>query len=79
MKDAAERVLESAPHMRAVHSKESVQRLIEHAREKGDLIGTMRRDVPSLPVIVESADVQNRSNKRVDPSQLPYLYRSPCI
>lgn len=87
VKTAADVVLESAPQLRAIHSKESVQRIIEKARERqlrkteaADLIEHMRRDGPvPVPVIVASADTQNRLHKPVEPSLLPYLYRSPAI
>mmetsp|Transcript_3988 Transcript_3988/g.9269 ORF Transcript_3988/g.9269 Transcript_3988/m.9269 type:complete len:396 (+) Transcript_3988:151-1338(+) len=87
-KDLAERVLESNPQMKAVHSKESVQRIVEKNRAKQEaeasrpfsLVGEMRRELPApVPVIVASADTQTRLNKPVDPSVLPYLYRSPAI
>lgn len=86
VKATAEAVLESAPQIRAIHSKESIQRIIEKARQKQteevppDLIQKMRQDGPvPAPVIVASSDTQNRLFKPVDPSQLPYLYRSPAI
>lgn len=86
LKDAAEIVLESAPQMRAIHSKESVQRIIEKTRKNledrppQDIKEAMERDGPApAPVIVTSHDTQNRLHKPVDPSQLPYLYRSPAI
>jgi len=86
LKDAAELVLESAPQMRAIHSKESVQRIIEKTRKNleerppMDIREAMERDGPvHAPVIVTSQDTQNRLHKLVDPSQLPYLYRSPAI
>lgn len=86
-KEDAERVLESNPAMRAIHSKESVAKIIERAKERHtpemdgkDLIKIMREDAPApAPVIVQAADTQNRLYKPVDPSQLPYLYRSPAI
>uniref|UniRef100_A0A7S1PVT3 Uncharacterized protein n=1 Tax=Alexandrium catenella TaxID=2925 RepID=A0A7S1PVT3_ALECA len=86
-KSAAERVLESAPQMRVIHSKESVQRIIEKAREKQlapdrplDLAEHMRQEGPvPVPVIVASSDTQTRLHKTVEPSLLPYLYRSPAI
>lgn len=86
VRDAAEMVLESAPQMRAIHSKGSVQRIIEKARQQAvesppvDLVEAMARDGPAqAPVIVASSDTQNRLHKPVDPSLLPYLYRSPAI
>jgi len=86
LKDAAELVLESAPQMRGIHSKESVQRIIEKTRKSleerppMDIKEAMERDGPApAPVIVTSQDTQNRLYKPVDPSQLPYLYRSPAI
>lgn len=84
LKGAAERVLDSNSQIRAVHSKESVQRILEKAQQRHqeplDLVDAMRldTDVP-VPVIVASADVQTRLHKPVDPSKLPYLYRSPAV
>lgn len=86
VKDAAAMVLESAPQIRAIHSKESMQRIIERAREKAvekppaNLLEAMERDGPApAPVITASSDTQNRLHKPVDASQLPYLYRSPAV
>lgn len=86
LKDTAALVLESAPQIRAIHSKESMQKIIERAREKAaekppaDLIEAMQRDGGvSAPVIVASSDTQNRLHKQVEPSMLPYLYRSPAV
>lgn len=84
-KDVIEAIMESAPQIRAIHSKESVQRILEKARQKKveeplDLIEVMRRDGPvQIPLIVGSSDQQSRLHKPVDPSQLPYLYRSPAV
>merc|ERR1712151_1493955 len=84
-KSVAESVLESAPQIRAVHSKESVQRIIEKQREQAaqgpvDLVAHMAKDGPMLaPVITASEDTQTRLHKPVDPSMLPYLYRSPAV
>lgn len=88
VKAAAERILEAAPHLKGIHSKESLQRIIERSRElEGvqpkqpfDLVDVMRNDPAcAAPVIVASADTQYRLHKPVDPSSLPYLYRSPAI
>lgn len=88
LKQAAEHVLDSNPQLRAVHSKGSMQRVIERQRERQlaapeqvyDLLETMRRDGPAVtPVIVASADTQQRLHKQVAPSQLPYLYRCMSI
>lgn len=88
MQDAASAVLESAPHIRAVHSKSSVQKLIERAKAQDgskpttaiDLVEAMRRDGPTqAPVITSSFDTQQRVHKPTDPSNLPYLYRSPAV
>lgn len=84
--DVAERVLESNSQIRAVHSKESVARIIEKAKSRAaplepiDLLEHMRREgAAPVPVITVSADTQARLHKPVDPSQLPYLYRSPAV
>merc|ERR1712087_576982 len=84
IKDAASHILETAPQIRAVHSKESVQRIIEKARVQsephGDLIESMKREgAVQVPVITSSEDTQQRLHKPPDPSNLPYLYRSPAI
>mmetsp|Transcript_4390 Transcript_4390/g.7791 ORF Transcript_4390/g.7791 Transcript_4390/m.7791 type:complete len:406 (-) Transcript_4390:120-1337(-) len=87
VKEMAEVVLANAPHIRAVHSKASVEKLIQKAqKEKGieednmDLVSFMRAEGPvPVPVITASSDVQNRLHKPADPSQLPYLYRSPAV
>eukprot|EP00931_Biecheleriopsis_adriatica_P003996 TRINITY_DN105737_c0_g1_i1.p1 TRINITY_DN105737_c0_g1~~TRINITY_DN105737_c0_g1_i1.p1 ORF type:complete len:444 (+),score=114.25 TRINITY_DN105737_c0_g1_i1:69-1334(+) len=86
VKDMAEVVLESNPRMRGIHSEKSVQNIITKARERisenpvDDLVDYMRRDGPCpVPVITASSDTQNRLHKPVDPSMLPYLYRSPAI
>lgn len=85
-KDAAERVLESNSQIRAVHSKASVARIVEKAKAKAvplepiDLVEHMRREgAAPVPVITASADTQAKLHKPVDPSQLPYLYRSPAV
>lgn len=86
VKQLAEVVLENAPQIRAIHSKESVQKIIARAREKAaiepqtDLVDFMRHEgACPVPVITASSDTQNRLHKPVDPSMLPYLYRSPAI
>lgn len=89
LRDAATRVLESAPQIKAVHSKGSVQRIIERQQkakgawepnEPANIIEAMNRDglVPA-PVISRSEDTTHVLQKAVDPSNLPYLYRSPAI
>lgn len=87
-RDIAAVVMESAPQIKQIHSKDSVQRIIEKARAKEktgpttteDLVAVMRADGPTpAPVITSSEDTQQRLHKPVDPSQLPYLYRSPAI
>ncbi|CAE7233074.1 unnamed protein product [Symbiodinium pilosum] len=84
LRDMAEAVLEQNPKFRAIHSKDSVQKIIEKVR--GDqvvdvpLADHMRLEGPCpVPVITASSDTQNRLHKPVDPSMLPYLYRSPAI
>lgn len=87
VREQAEEVLEYNPQMRGIHSKDSVQRIIEKARAKEaaepppkDLQEMMLREGPApVPVISASSDTQNRLHKPVDPSSLPYLYRSPAI
>eukprot|EP00930_Biecheleria_cincta_P100242 TRINITY_DN91876_c0_g1_i1.p1 TRINITY_DN91876_c0_g1~~TRINITY_DN91876_c0_g1_i1.p1 ORF type:complete len:417 (+),score=106.96 TRINITY_DN91876_c0_g1_i1:138-1388(+) len=85
LQEIAEIVMENAPHMNKIHSKQSVTKLIEKARAKGgsmpdDLVDLMRQEGGCVvPVITTSADTQNRLHKPVDPSQLPYLYRSPAV
>lgn len=86
VKDTVSMVLESAPQMKAIHSKESMQKIIERTRQTAlekppqNIIEAMEREgAAPAPVIVASSDTQNRLHKPVDPSQLPYLYRSPAI
>jgi len=85
--EMAEVVLQTAPQIRAVHSKASVEKLIQKAKQKKaieeedmDLVSFMAAEGPCpVPVITASSDVQNRLHKPVDPSALPYLYRSPAV
>ncbi|CAE8587915.1 unnamed protein product [Polarella glacialis] len=86
VKDIVEDVLEYRPQMKAIHNKKSVLKLVEKAardRQAADPMGLvehMRMEGPCpVPVITASADTQNRLHKVVDPSMLPYLYRSPAI
>jgi len=85
LQDQATQVLESAPQIRAIHSKASVQKMIEKVgaqttQPQGDLLETMKREGPvQVPVITSSEDTQQRLQKKPDPSQLPYLYRSPAV
>ncbi|CAJ1366832.1 unnamed protein product [Effrenium voratum] len=84
VKDFAEAVLEQNPKFRAIHSKDSVTKIIEKVRAEQpadmNLVDHMRLEGPCpVPVITASSDTQNRLHKPVDPSMLPYLYRSPAI
>merc|ERR1719478_21934 len=86
VKDTAAFILENAPQMRAIHSKESMQKVIERQRQKeaekppANLIEAMERDgAAPAPVIVASSDTQTRLTNPVVPSLLPYLYRSPAV
>merc|ERR1719482_711134 len=86
VKDTAALILDSVPQMRGIHSKESMQRIVERTRQMekekppADIYEAMERDgAAPAPLIVASADTQNRLYKPVDPSMLPYLYRSPAI
>lgn len=85
LQEIAEIVMENAPHINKIHSKQSVTKLIEKARAKagglpGDLVDLMQQEGGCVvPVITTSSDTQNRLHKPVDPSQLPYLYRSPAV
>jgi len=84
VKDMAEVVLEQNPKFRAIHSKDSVQKIIEKVRADPvldmPLADHMRLEGPCpVPVITASSDTQNRLHKPVDHSMLPYLYRSPAI
>jgi len=86
VKDTAAFILENAPQMRAIHSKESMQKVIERTRQNAiekppaDIFEAMEREgAAPAPVIVASSDTQNRLHKPVDPSLLPYLYRSPAV
>mmetsp|Transcript_56360 Transcript_56360/g.119939 ORF Transcript_56360/g.119939 Transcript_56360/m.119939 type:complete len:406 (+) Transcript_56360:277-1494(+) len=85
LKSAAAAVLESAPQIKAIHSKGSISKIIEKARaqdweDNPGLVEMMRREgATPAPVITASEDMQQRLFKPVDPSNLPYLYRSPAI
>eukprot|EP00928_Gymnodinium_smaydae_P047861 TRINITY_DN31975_c0_g1_i1.p1 TRINITY_DN31975_c0_g1~~TRINITY_DN31975_c0_g1_i1.p1 ORF type:complete len:406 (-),score=93.12 TRINITY_DN31975_c0_g1_i1:138-1355(-) len=86
VRSIAESVLESNPKLRGLHSKDSIQKVIEKVRERPpeasalDLQAMMLAEGPApVPVITTSADTQGRLFKPTDPSQLPYLYRSPAI
>jgi len=85
VKDTVAFVLENAPQMRAIHSKESMQRVIERQRQSAAspnmaLLEAMEREgAAPAPVIAASSDTQNRLHKPVEPSLLPYLYRSPAV
>eukprot|EP00933_Yihiella_yeosuensis_P041398 TRINITY_DN35786_c0_g1_i1.p1 TRINITY_DN35786_c0_g1~~TRINITY_DN35786_c0_g1_i1.p1 ORF type:complete len:419 (+),score=123.64 TRINITY_DN35786_c0_g1_i1:43-1299(+) len=86
LRELAEVVLENRPDLKQIHSKGSVQRMIEKAKEKtqqeanNDLVDLMRAEGGCpVPVITSSSDTQSRLHKPVDPSQLPYLYRSPAV
>jgi hypothetical protein len=81
VKDAVDMVMESAPQLKQIHSKESVQKIIEASKAKqADLITLMNtQEAVPAPVIVASEDTQLRLHKPVDASLLPYLYRSPAV
>jgi len=80
-------VLEANTAMRGIHSKGSVQRIIEKAKERNaapppasNIYELMQREAAApVPVITNSSDTQNKLHKKVDPSMLPYLYRSPAV
>lgn len=84
-RSAADMVLEAAPQLKAIHSRESMQRIIEKTRDRlrdapCGLVEMMHREgAVAVPVIVASEDTQHRLHKPVEPSLLPYLYRSPAI
>jgi len=85
-RDMAKSLLEMNPNLRAIHSEKSVQMVLEKQREKEqakqlvDLVEHLSTNVSAPePVIVTSADTKGKANKKVDPSMLPYLYRSPAI
>lgn len=85
-RDMASRILEMNPGVRGIHSEKSVQKILEKQKEKAqakelvDLVEHLKKDVSAPdPVIVTSSDTQGKAKKKVDPSMLPYLYRSPAI
>jgi len=83
-KAMAAHLLEINPNLRGIHSEKSVQKVLEKQREKAkemvDLVEHLKANVSAPePVIVTSADTQGKAKKKVDPSMLPYLYRSPAI
>jgi len=84
IRDTADYVLECNSNLRGIHSKASMQKVIAKntikEEEPVDLLETMRRDGPiQAPVITAAEDTQQRLHKPADPSQLPYLYRSPAV
>merc|ERR1719375_2095732 len=85
-RDLAKDLLEMNPNLRGIHSEKSVQKVLEKQREKEkakqlvDLVEHLSSNVSAPdPVIVTSADTKGKAIKKVDPSMLPYLYRSPAI
>jgi hypothetical protein len=80
VKDAVDIVMESAPQLKQIHSKAAMSKIIEKAKQGDELISHMNSQDPvPAPVIVASEDTQARLHKPVDPSLLPYLYRSPAV
>jgi len=92
-KSMVDKVLANNPDMKKLHSSKSVLKMIEKAKDqqagsKDDevdrgvekLVAALAAErAPPAPVIYVSPDVETRMNKPVDPSMLPYLYRSPAI
>lgn len=81
-RDMAARILEMNPGVRGIHSEKSVQKILEQQRAKEivDLVDRLKNEVAAPdPVIVTSSDTMGKAKKKVDPSMLPYLYRSPAI
>jgi hypothetical protein len=85
-KDMAARLLEMNPNLRGIHSEKSVQKVLQKQREKEeakqlvDLVEHLQNNVAAPePRIVVSDDTKGKAKKKVDPSMLPYLYRSPAI
>ncbi|CAK0856222.1 unnamed protein product [Prorocentrum cordatum] len=83
VRDEATMVLESNSQMRAVHSQASVQKMIQKVRAQQPL--SLREQMEqddgqvAAPMVVASEDTLARQQKQVNPSQLPYLYRSPAV
>lgn len=94
-REAAERALEDR-QMKQIHSKESIQKIIQKQKEKereqetlkemqqaANLVALVENlqaeKQPPNPVISVSEDTLGRANKPIDPSMLPYLYRSPAV
>merc|ERR1719375_1747695 len=85
-REMAKSLLEMNPNLRGVHSEKSVQKVLERQREKEqakqlvNLVEHLSTNISAPdPVIINSADTQGKAKKKVDPSMLPYLYRSPAI
>jgi len=90
-REVADRALEDRS-MKQIHSKESVQKIIEKQKEK-QILEDQKKAVNLMalvdhleaegsapnPVIAISSDVLGRANRPKDPSMLPYLYRSPAV
>jgi len=85
VRSQVDRVLASNTEIRNIHSKESVKKIIEKQNEKRteatDIVKTiMNMDStgkPPNPTIITHDPSQIQ--KEVDPSMLPFLYRSPAI
>ena len=66
----AEQVLENAPHLKGIHSKTSMQRILE--REARAQLA--KRVEPKIVIIKDGGKCRT-----VDPSNLPYLHRNEAI
>ena len=77
----AAEILEMNPAMKAVHSKNSLKQIIDKAEEIAaamkELNKSGRGGALINPRIVTSTDLP--AKKRLDPSKIAYLYRSPAI
>eukprot|EP00937_MAST-01D_sp_MAST-1D-sp2_P006412 g6412.t1 len=86
-RSVAESLLSQAESLRSVHSKRSIAKLTEKARErvqaetrqsKLDAIAEEREAAPPLRVVVHNEE-PTRLTKKLDPSNLPYMHRNPAV
>eukprot|EP00397_Hematodinium_sp_SG-2012_P054400 GEMP01065579.1.p1 GENE.GEMP01065579.1~~GEMP01065579.1.p1 ORF type:complete len:361 (+),score=66.34 GEMP01065579.1:90-1172(+) len=86
-KGHVDRVFASNSDIRSVHSKESVKNIIKMQKEKLSEAAKVVKNItniaetcrpPNPTIVTHDANLKTK-DKEVDPSMLPYLYRSPAI
>ncbi|CAD7922521.1 unnamed protein product [Amoebophrya sp. A120] len=76
-REVAKEVLKENPEMKAVHSKESVMRMVE--KLAAGIEELSKRPANREPLIVTSDDHHPVQREALDPKNVAYLYRSPAI